>query len=80
VGCSNYPDCKYIKRDPAKETGESCPQCGSPLVEKRGRFGPFVGCSNYPDCKYIKKTGKKTTKRKTSRKKSTRSKSPTKTS
>ncbi|MGH2694217.1 MAG: type I DNA topoisomerase [Actinomycetota bacterium] len=80
VGCSNYPDCKYIKKDPAKETGESCPECGSPLVEKRGRFGPFVGCSNYPDCKYIKKTGKKTTKRKASRKKSTRSKSPTKTS
>ena len=32
-----------------------CPECGKPLVSKRGRFGPFVGCSGYPDCKYIKK-------------------------
>jgi DNA topoisomerase-1 len=58
IGCSNYPDCKYIKKEPPKETGEDCPQCGSPLVEKRGRFGPFVGCSNYPKCKYIKKKEK----------------------
>jgi DNA topoisomerase-1 len=61
VGCSNYPECKYIKREPPKETGESCPECGEPLVEKRGRFGPFVGCSNYPGCKYIKKPPRKTT-------------------
>ncbi|MGH2806342.1 MAG: type I DNA topoisomerase [Actinomycetota bacterium] len=60
VGCSNYPDCKYIKKEPPKETGEQCPQCGNPLVEKRGRFGPFTGCSNYPECKYIKKKPKKT--------------------
>jgi len=59
VGCSNYPKCKYIKKEPPKETGEVCPKCGSPLVEKRGRYGPFTGCSNYPECKYIKKKGKK---------------------
>jgi DNA topoisomerase I len=59
VGCSNYPACKYIKKEPPKETGEPCPECGSPLAEKRGRFGPFVGCSNYPQCKYIRKEGKK---------------------
>jgi DNA topoisomerase I len=58
VGCSNYPECKYIKREPPKETGETCPECGNALVEKRGRFGPFVGCSNYPECKYIKKNKK----------------------
>jgi DNA topoisomerase-1 len=67
VGCSNYPECRYIKREPPKETGETCPQCGSPLVEKRGRFGPFTGCSNYPECKYIKKKPK-TTKKKTAKK------------
>jgi len=59
VGCSNYPQCKYIKKEPPKETGETCPDCGSPLVEKRGRFGPFTGCSNYPECKYIKKKSSK---------------------
>ncbi|MFN2593340.1 MAG: type I DNA topoisomerase [Actinomycetota bacterium] len=58
VGCSNYPECKYIKKEPPKEIGEECPDCGSPLVERRGRFGPFVGCSNYPECKYIKKKTK----------------------
>jgi DNA topoisomerase-1 len=59
VGCSNYPECKYIKKEPPKETGEKCPNCGSGLVEKRGRFGPFTGCSNYPECKYIKKKPRK---------------------
>jgi len=80
VGCSNYPECKYIKREPPKETGESCPECGNPLVEKRGRFGPFVGCSNYPECKYIKKDKKPGSKprKKTSKKKTTStSKTPT---
>jgi DNA topoisomerase-1 len=30
---------------------ESCPKCGSDMVLKRGRFGPFLACSAYPDCK-----------------------------
>lgn len=29
-----------------------CPECGSKLVEKSGRYGHFWGCSNYPECKY----------------------------
>ena len=36
------------------ETGEACPDCGKPLVEKWGRFGKFLACSAYPDCKYTK--------------------------
>jgi DNA topoisomerase-1 len=64
VGCSNYPECRYIKKEPPKETGEACPECGEALVEKRGRFGPFVGCSNYPKCRYIKKAPKETTAKK----------------
>ena len=31
------------------------PNCGSPLVIRKGRYGEFVACSNYPECKYIKK-------------------------
>ena len=38
-----------------KEVGEDCPDCGHPLVIRRGRFGEFVACSNYPACKHIKK-------------------------
>lgn len=38
-----------------KEVGEDCPECGHPLVVRRGRYGEFVACSNYPECKHIKK-------------------------
>ena len=37
------------------ETGEKCPECGSALVIRKGRYGEFTACSNYPECKYIKK-------------------------
>jgi len=36
-----------------EETGENCPNCGSPLVIRNGRYGKFVACSNFPECKYI---------------------------
>ncbi|MHB8490459.1 MAG: type I DNA topoisomerase [Candidatus Dormibacteria bacterium] len=57
VGCSRFPDCKYIKDRKTAEalaTGEMCPRCGKPLVTRQGRRGPFVGCSGYPSCTYIK--------------------------
>lgn len=38
-----------------KEVGEDCPDCGKPLVVRRGRYGEFVACSGYPDCRHIKK-------------------------
>ena len=37
-----------------KETGETCPNCGKPLVYKKSRFGEFIACSSYPECKYVK--------------------------
>jgi DNA topoisomerase-1 len=40
------------------ETGEACPDCGKPLLERRGRFGKFMACSAYPDCKYTRDLGK----------------------
>ena len=39
---------------------EICPECGSQLVIREGRYGAFTACSNYPNCKYIK-TDKKDT-------------------
>ncbi|MBV8949378.1 MAG: type I DNA topoisomerase [Actinobacteria bacterium] len=71
VGCTGYPSCKYIQpnsnRGPtgnaapstAEPTGEMCPDCGKPLVTRKGRFGPFVSCSGYPDCKYRPPKGAK---------------------
>jgi DNA topoisomerase-1 len=34
--------------------GEACPECGSPLLERRGRFGKFLACSTYPECRYTR--------------------------
>lgn len=48
------------KRQP-KKTGELCPICGKPLVERKSRSGVFfVGCSGYPECDYIRKEEKQT--------------------
>ncbi len=44
-----------MEKKAPQETGEVCPECGSPLVVRNGRYGEFVACSNYPECKYIKK-------------------------
>ena len=33
---------------------EKCPDCGSQLLMRFGRYGTFVGCSNYPTCKYTR--------------------------
>lgn len=49
-----------IPKKEVKETGESCPECGSPLVIRRSRYGEFVACSNYPKCKYIKSEERQT--------------------
>ena len=40
-------------------TGESCPECSSPLVFKLGKFGKFIACSNFPDCRYTNTIQKK---------------------
>jgi DNA topoisomerase-1 len=36
------------------ETGEACPECGQPLLERRGRYGKFLACSAYPECRYTR--------------------------
>lgn len=50
---------KEMKKQAPEETGETCPECGNPLVIRKGKFGEFTACSNYPECKYIKKEEKK---------------------
>ena len=61
LACSGYPDCKNTK-DFVEEDGkirvvediptdETCPTCGKPMINKRGRFGRFLACSDYPTCK-----------------------------
>jgi len=43
-----------IRDSLTKDTQESCPECGKPLIERWGRNGKFIGCSGYPDCRYTK--------------------------
>lgn len=53
VACSNYPECKYIKKEETeiKEICD-CPNCEGKIVEKKSRKGKvFYGCNNYPKCK-----------------------------
>ena len=63
VGCSGYPECKYIKKEEVKIIEIcDCPKCGGKIVEKKTKRGKvFYGCNNYPNCKYAlwdKPTGK----------------------
>jgi len=65
LACTGYPECRNTKKIVMKEgmatavqdklLDEKCPECGSHLVVKHGRYGEFTACSNYPDCKYIKR-------------------------
>jgi DNA topoisomerase-1 len=54
IACSDYPNCKYIKKKEAKEIGLACPECGQgQVVERKGRWGrSFYGCKRYPECKF----------------------------
>jgi hypothetical protein len=27
-----------------------CPECESPYIERKGRYGAFMGCPNFPKC------------------------------
>jgi len=37
------------------ETDELCPECGSKLLIRNGRFGEFLACSGFPKCHYTAK-------------------------
>ncbi|MBW7996858.1 MAG: type I DNA topoisomerase [Candidatus Glassbacteria bacterium] len=65
LGCSSWPECKNIKQYERGDDGEiriieeqatgiECDKCGSPMIKKQGRYGPFLACSNYPACSNIK--------------------------
>ena len=53
IGCSGYPECTYIKKEPPKSLGITCPQCRQgDIVERRTRFGLMYGCDRYPECDF----------------------------
>ncbi|MBN2808063.1 MAG: type I DNA topoisomerase [Deltaproteobacteria bacterium] len=67
LACPNYPECKNTRDlGSAGESGGDaelpgdagrCPECGSPLQLRNGRYGRFVSCSTYPECKYTSSVG-----------------------
>ena len=67
LACPAYPTCKCTKAvdndgkiveqkkvEAPELAGFSCPECGSEMVVRSGRYGTFFACSNYPTCKYTK--------------------------
>ena len=58
LGCSQYPECQYIRPLKAQADGhivkvldgQQCPKCQATLVLRQGRYGMFIGCSDYPQC------------------------------
>lgn len=48
------------KVDPvsAIKVDKVCPDCGKPLVVRKGKYGEFLGCSGYPKCKHMEKIQK----------------------
>jgi DNA topoisomerase I len=35
-----------------EKVGRACPDCGSDLVIRWGRYGKFISCSSFPGCRY----------------------------
>jgi len=46
-GCENYPKCQFSVWN--KPTRERCPQCGSFMIQRRGKAGTYLECAN-PGC------------------------------
>ncbi len=65
LACTGYPECRNTKKIVMGEgkvttvqdvlLEEKCPECGSQLMVKHGRYGQFTACSNYPTCKFVKR-------------------------
>lgn len=68
LGCTGYPTCSFTSNFVRDDQGKislsegkkeavtidkTCPQCSKQLVQKIGKFGPFIACPGYPECKYI---------------------------
>ena len=53
VACSDYPNCKYIKKEAKQENVIiDCPNCNGKIIERHTKKGKiFYGCSNFPKCK-----------------------------
>lgn len=44
----------FSAHEHALDQEQTCPKCGSELVIRNSKRGPFLGCAAYPACDYIK--------------------------
>jgi DNA topoisomerase-1 len=42
---------EQVRASLVQETETLCPRCGSKMIKKFGRSGPFLACPRYPECK-----------------------------
>jgi hypothetical protein len=42
-----------LREKKQKVNQNTCPSCGSTLVNRKGKYGFFKGCSNYPKCRVV---------------------------
>lgn len=45
---------KHIQRIQDRMFSDTCPICGKMLIERKGKYGPFIACTGYPSCKYTR--------------------------
>ncbi len=73
AACPNYPQCKNTKKlTPPTTKAQSegaeekktviadfkCEKCGSDVVQRMGKYGPFFACVRYPACDFTKQKTK----------------------
>ncbi len=65
LGCSGYPECQFIvpigkdgqpaaPKVGAIETTIPCEKCGSTMLLRDSKRGPFLGCGSFPKCRSTK--------------------------
>lgn len=45
---------QHVEEAQKVASGGVCPWCGSELVRRNGKYGPFMGCSSYPKCRFTR--------------------------
>lgn len=49
--CLNF-ECANGGKKATNDVVGTCPDCGSDLLKRMGRYGEFIGCSGFPKCRF----------------------------
>lgn len=53
------PKCGKEGQEPSNEVVGECPDCGSDLIKRTGRYGEFIGCTGFPKCRFTRSVEEK---------------------